>query len=184
MKVSQVSVGHFRFAILLSLGLLSPLFLTQCKSTGGSYEDIEYDPATLKTPSGHGMQKKEYPFDDNGGYRKDWVRNKSTGKVRSASHIPETTLASADASTAGSSAVATSGSYYGPADVGNVASSAATEVVAAAPATPAASEYHKVVSGDTLYSLSRRYGTSVDELKRVNGLTGDSIRTGQSLRVP
>jgi membrane-bound lytic murein transglycosylase D len=41
-----------------------------------------------------------------------------------------------------------------------------------------------VTSGETLFSLASRYHTSVSELKRVNGLTGDSIRTGQSLRIP
>ncbi|MDF1826136.1 MAG: LysM peptidoglycan-binding domain-containing protein [Verrucomicrobiales bacterium] len=138
----------------------------------------------MKTPSGHGMEKKDYPFDDNGSYRKDWVKNKATGKVRSASKIEETTLASTDS--VSSSSASTSGSYYGPADVGSVSSSETTQIVAAAPvaSAPSAADYHKVVSGDTLYSLSQRYGTSVNELKRVNGLTSDSIRTGQSLRVP
>lgn len=188
MKFPPVSFTSFHPVILLGLGLLSPLLLTQCKSTGGTYKDVEYDPAKLKTPSGHGMEKKEYPFDDDGSYRKDWVRSNATGKTRSASKIPETSLASTSATDA--SSTPTSGSYYGPADVGVVASSEAMEVVAATPAAlPAAPvvaspEYHKVVSGDTLYSLSQRYGTSVDELKRANGLTSDSIRTGQSLRVP
>ena len=46
------------------------------------------------------------------------------------------------------------------------------------------STYHKVQSGDTLYSIARRYNTSVNQLKQVNGLTGDVIRVGQSLRLP
>ncbi|HEX2020566.1 MAG TPA: peptidoglycan DD-metalloendopeptidase family protein [Aurantimonas sp.] len=41
-----------------------------------------------------------------------------------------------------------------------------------------------VNSGDTLAAIARRTGTSVAALKQANGLTGDSIRIGQSLTVP
>jgi LysM repeat protein len=57
-------------------------------------------------------------------------------------------------------------------------------VLASAPAEAAAPSYHKVVSGDTLFAIANRHDTSVADLKRVNGLTGDSIRPGQSLRIP
>ncbi len=43
---------------------------------------------------------------------------------------------------------------------------------------------HTVVKGDTLYSLSRRYGTTVDAIKAANGLTSDLIRIGQTLTIP
>ena len=44
--------------------------------------------------------------------------------------------------------------------------------------------YHKVTSGQTLGSIARRYGTSVNELCRLNGLKSTSIlRIGQSIRV-
>lgn len=51
-------------------------------------------------------------------------------------------------------------------------------------ATPlmAASTY-KVKSGDTLYSISKRYGTTVAALKRDNGLSGNLIYPGQTLRI-
>lgn len=38
-----------------------------------------------------------------------------------------------------------------------------------------------VQSGDTLYQLARRYGTTVEAIKRANGLTGNIIRPGQQL---
>ncbi|MCO6402629.1 peptidoglycan DD-metalloendopeptidase family protein [Aurantimonas endophytica] len=41
-----------------------------------------------------------------------------------------------------------------------------------------------VSSGDTLAAIARRTGTSVAALKQANGLSGDSIRIGQSLTVP
>ena len=41
-----------------------------------------------------------------------------------------------------------------------------------------------VQSGDTLYSVSRKTGVSVDSLKSANGLSNGAIRVGQSLIVP
>lgn len=43
---------------------------------------------------------------------------------------------------------------------------------------------HVVVKGDTLFSLSRRYNTSVNAIKSANGLTSDMIRIGQTLTIP
>ena len=43
--------------------------------------------------------------------------------------------------------------------------------------------YHRVKSGDTLEKIARRYGTSINELCRLNGLKRTSIlRIGQSIR--
>ncbi|MCB1224429.1 MAG: LysM peptidoglycan-binding domain-containing protein [Verrucomicrobiales bacterium] len=43
---------------------------------------------------------------------------------------------------------------------------------------------HTVVRGDTLYSLARRYGTTVSKIKSANGLSSDLIVIGQRLRIP
>src|SRR5690606_33315272 len=43
---------------------------------------------------------------------------------------------------------------------------------------------HTIRRGDTLYSLARRYNTSVDALRKLNNLKGSSLSTGQRLRVP
>lgn len=40
---------------------------------------------------------------------------------------------------------------------------------------------HIVVKGDTLYSISKKYGLTVDELKKINGLKSNSIDIGQTL---
>jgi len=40
-----------------------------------------------------------------------------------------------------------------------------------------------VKRGDTLGSIARRNGTTVANLKRLNGLRGDNIRSGKKLRV-
>ena len=51
------------------------------------------------------------------------------------------------------------------------------------PATGTGQEYHSVSAGETLYAISRRYGLTVDALKKLNGLTGNNISIGQRLRV-
>ncbi len=38
--------------------------------------------------------------------------------------------------------------------------------------------------GDTLWLLAQRYGTTVEEIKRLNGLSGDLLNVGQVLRIP
>jgi len=170
-----------------------PLFLTQCRTVGGSYQDIEYDPNTLKTPDGHGMVRKDYPFDDAGGYRKDWVRSKDKSRARSSYVLPDPEPADALAASQTSVAPRSHVSVPPPVAIQPAAPVAppypregVRTAAADAPPTTAmsTSTYHKVQSGDTLYSIARRYNTSVNQLKQVNGLTGDVIRVGQSLRLP
>lgn len=43
---------------------------------------------------------------------------------------------------------------------------------------------YTVKSGDTLWLLSRRFGTTVDAIKRLNGLTSDMLSIGQVLKIP
>lgn len=43
---------------------------------------------------------------------------------------------------------------------------------------------HTVRSGDTLWLLAKRYGTTVDAIKQANGLTSDNLSIGQVLRIP
>jgi len=71
------------------------------------------------------------------------------------------------------------------------------EKLAARPSAPAAAKpatspadvspgkkHHIVALGETLYSIARRYGRSVDELRRLNNLSqGQTIQAGQKLVV-
>ncbi|SDX39274.1 Flagellum-specific peptidoglycan hydrolase FlgJ [Lutibacter oricola] len=42
---------------------------------------------------------------------------------------------------------------------------------------------YKVIKGDTLYSISRKHGLTVAELKNLNGLSSNGIAIGQILRI-
>ncbi|MCB0562040.1 MAG: LysM peptidoglycan-binding domain-containing protein, partial [Phaeodactylibacter sp.] len=52
-----------------------------------------------------------------------------------------------------------------------------------APPAPPAVVYHTVEKGDTLYNISRRYNTTVEDVKKLNGLASNIISIGQRLRV-
>jgi len=42
---------------------------------------------------------------------------------------------------------------------------------------------YKVIPGDTLYGISRKFGMGVDELKAINGLKSNNLSVGQTLKV-
>lgn len=72
---------------------------------------------------------------------------------------------------------------------GEEAATASTQTVAPQTATPQRTQrsqarVHKVRQGDSLYTIARRYGTSVDNICRKNGIRKNAvIRPGQILKV-
>lgn len=48
---------------------------------------------------------------------------------------------------------------------------------------PAGASIHKVAPGETLFSISKKYGVSVDSLKQWNKLMGNDLSVGQALMV-
>ena len=45
-------------------------------------------------------------------------------------------------------------------------------------------QIYTVQSGDTLYGISKQFGVSVDDIKKANNLTSNTISKGQTLRIP
>ncbi|MBQ3026403.1 MAG: LysM peptidoglycan-binding domain-containing protein, partial [Alistipes sp.] len=43
---------------------------------------------------------------------------------------------------------------------------------------------HDVAKGETLYSLSRRYGVTVDEIKSANEALAAGLKAGQRIKIP
>lgn len=56
------------------------------------------------------------------------------------------------------------------------------EIVEPAPALKTIA--YKVVKGDNLSSIARRFGVSISEIKKASGLRSDMLRIGQTLKVP
>jgi LysM repeat protein len=69
-----------------------------------------------------------------------------------------------------------------PAPSAAVAPSGAVSGVTATPA-PATKTY-VVKKGDTLYGIASTYGTTVAEVRRINGLKDNSLKVGQKLKLP
>ena len=42
---------------------------------------------------------------------------------------------------------------------------------------------HKVISGDSLWSLANKYNTTIDDIKKLNNLVSDLLIVGQELQV-
>lgn len=58
-----------------------------------------------------------------------------------------------------------------------------SETAEETPSTGASVEY-VVKSGDSLYSIANKYGTTVNEIKSLNNLTSNNLSIGQRLRIP
>jgi LysM repeat protein len=72
-----------------------------------------------------------------------------------------------------------------PAEISRVRIGAGTsgQVVIPAPSATAGPQTHVVQQGETLFAIARRYGTTVDALRRLNALRGDALAVGQRLTV-
>lgn len=68
---------------------------------------------------------------------------------------------------------------------GKVQATAPTTAIKAPAAAPAVSNTstYRVVSGDTLFKIAQKHGTSVSQLTSLNGLKTSSIRVGQVLKI-
>ena len=51
--------------------------------------------------------------------------------------------------------------------------------IPAGPTTP-----HKVVAGDSLWALAKKYNTTIEAIQSANSMTDTTIRTGQTLNMP
>lgn len=43
---------------------------------------------------------------------------------------------------------------------------------------------HRIKRGDTLYSLAKRYNTSIDQLRKLNNINGSKLSTGKTIKIP
>jgi len=65
-----------------------------------------------------------------------------------------------------------------------IASSADTDTTTPQPADAQPAATHIVERGNTLYSIAKRYGVTVDAIRQANGLTSNEISVGQRICIP
>ncbi len=149
------------------LCLAAAVWTISCKSSPKASNIRHYDWAKLdaELPSGstatppHQLSRFEYPFDASGNYISSWAARGDSSGARG-------TYAASNPTPRPS----------------RPTPSAPRPKPAPQPAPSA--RYHTVAAGDTLYSLSRRYGTSVTAIKSANGLSSDLIVNGRRLKIP
>lgn len=112
------------------------------------------------TPS-HSMAHADYPFADNGDYKSDWAAEGGQG-------------AGMDYSSWRSS--------HGSSSSRN-SSKKKTSSKTSSKSTGRGGSY-TIKSGDNLGAIARKNGTTVAKLKAANGLSGDMIRAGKTLKIP
>lgn len=52
------------------------------------------------------------------------------------------------------------------------------------PSIPTSGSNYTVIPGDSLWKISRQFGTTVEEIQAANGLTTTGINSGQTLTIP
>ena len=70
-----------------------------------------------------------------------------------------------------------------PAAIKSTPASKTKKTVSARKSTTVAKKTYVVRKGDTLYSISRKFSTSIESLRKINGLNHNNIRPGQRLFV-
>jgi hypothetical protein len=114
------------------------------------------------TPS-HSMSHKDYPFADNGDYKSDWAAEGGHG--------------------AGMDYSSWRTSHGSSSSRGRSTSSKKKTTSSKSKSTGKGGSY-TIKSGDSLSAIARRNGTTVAKIKAANGLSGDMIRAGKTLKIP
>lgn len=162
-----------------------PLFLASCTGSGGLIAGNH--------PTGTG------PFDSRGNYVEAWADNPSQWRQAQSKPVdavpdrpaveeatpPVIASVTPPRPTTGSTPVV----YKKPAAKPTVAKVTPKPkpkpVVKKAPVkVKPKSTRHSVRSGDNLYNIAKRYGTSVAAIQKANRIKGSMIRPGQSLVIP
>jgi LysM repeat protein len=175
--------------LTIPAALLS-LALTACVNSGGGFAS--------NNPTGTG------PFDSRGNYVEAWADNPSQWRKgstqvveaapdRPAAEVPVTpptvtapVLVSNSAAKPAPSSTTVIHKKPTPRPTQTASSSTKPKTVAKKPVVKAKPKTNRytVRSGDSLYAIAKRHGTTVGAIQKANGIKGAMIRPGQSLVIP
>ncbi len=111
--------------------------------------------------------------------RRNAVRTGQLLRINTASAEGETETLTAEANVSPAGSEPT----WQPAAPASSSKKSSTSKSKAKAKTPAATS-HKIKSGESLSSISKKYGVSVAELKKANGMKSDNLRAGNTLKIP
>ncbi|HBJ88234.1 MAG TPA: hypothetical protein DDZ88_31145 [Verrucomicrobiales bacterium] len=144
--------------LLLALALASCQTSTRIKGLPKNLPVINLH-GSPSTPA-HGLAHRDYPFEPDGDYNTAWAAEGGQGAGMDysswrTSHGSSSSRSSSKKKTSSSKSKSTGkGGTYA------------------------------IKSGDTLSAIARKNGTTVAKLKAANGLSGDMIRAGKTLKIP
>lgn len=112
----------------------------------------------------HGMSHADYPFNPDGSYNTAWAAEggQGAGMDYSSWRSSHGSSRSSRSSSSRKKTTSSSRSKFGS----------------------GSSRSYAIKSGDTLSTIARKNGTTVAKLKAANGLSGDMIRAGKTLKIP
>ncbi len=206
--VTMFSATRYSFCLTrlsLVVGALLAVLLSSCSSSRSKLQGVPSSLPSIglygqaRTPP-HRMPRADYPFDANGNYVTAWAAEgrsaagASSSYRSSRSHVEEDPPEPPRRSVSVSSSRSRSNVASAP-----PVSKKKSSTVAATPPKPAASSKsaapsakkstsggttHTVRSNDSLWSLAKKYGTTVEKIKAANGIKGTNIRDGAKLKIP
>jgi hypothetical protein len=153
---------------LITTNLLAAALLSSC--SGPSIQGLPKNLPVInlhgnKNTPPHTMAKNEYPFDEDGTYRSEWV---AAGGGRSAAESDNTSWRTSHGG------APTPDKDYTPTKKRKFSTSK----------SKIKGGSYTIKQGDSLSAIAKRNGTTVAKLKAANGLKSDLIRAGKTLKIP
>ncbi len=186
MRSNAARSASYQFGMLSLLALLSMLMVS-CGGGGGSGPISE-------NRSIRGYNPGVGPFDNQGNYIERWANDKSKGNWWRKSIVheqvaptdPSKPVVVAAAPKPTQKPTASSASSKPKPSPPAVAATPTSKPAVAITAKPKSKPplRHVIKKGDTLWGLSRKYGTTVTAIQRANGLKGSNLRIGRTLLIP
>lgn len=182
-------ISHYlpRLGVLATLGIA--MLLSSCTSSGPKIKGVPSNLPDIplygkaRTPP-HGLARADYPFDSNGNYVTSWAAEgrSSAGPSdyrRSSHHDDDDAPPRRRTSSSSSSSSSKKKVSSTPPKKSSSGTTAKKSTSGSGSSTR-----HTVKSGDSLWGLAKKYGTTVEKIKSANGLKGTTIRDGASLKIP